>query len=122
MRRPALCLLAVVVVALAFTPGHADSVVLFKDGRYLKVTSYEMAEGWVRLDVVRGSVMLLPLERVQRIESEDRIVYESETKVVRVTVDPRLAKAAEKRRLWKRMARRSRLAGQRAQPVLAALH
>jgi len=115
-------LLAAVVAVIAFTPAHAESVVQFTDGRYLRVSEYEVSEGWIRLDVVRGSVMLFPLKRVARIERDGQVVYKADAKVIVVVVDPKLAAAKEEKRLWKQMRRRSRMAAHREQPILTALH
>jgi len=122
MRGTALCLLAALVVVIAFTPAHAESVVQFTDGRYLKVSSYEISEGWIRLDVTRGSVMLFPLSRVVRIDQEGQAVYKADAKLVVVVMDPKAVAAKQERRLWKQMSRRSRMAAKREQPILTALH
>jgi hypothetical protein len=122
MRGPALCLLAALVVVIAFTPAHAESVVQFTDGRYLKVSSYEISGGWIRLDVIRGSVMLFPLSRVLRIDQEGQAVYKADAKLVVVVMDPKAVAAKQERRLWKQMSRRSRMAAKREQPILTALH
>ena len=110
MRGPALCLLAALVVVIAITPAHAESIVQFTDGRYLKVSSFEISEGWIRLDVIRGSVMLFPLSRVVRIDQEGQAVYKADAKLVVVVMDPKAVAAKQERRLWKQMSRRSRMA------------
>ncbi len=58
-------------------PAAAADYVQFQDGRFLKVKSYELHDGWVKLQVQDGASMIIPLYRVEIIEGEldSRVAY-----------------------------------------------
>ncbi len=62
---------------LFVAPAAAADYVQFQDGRFLKVKSYELHDGWVQLQVQDGASMIIPLYRVEIIQGEldSRVAY-----------------------------------------------
>ncbi len=61
-------------------PAAAADYVQFQDGRFLKVKSYELHDGWVQLQVQDGASMIIPLYRVEIIQGEldSRVAYRAD--------------------------------------------
>jgi len=75
MRRilPGLVLLAAVCVWPAAV--EAREVVEFVDGRYLEIRSYVVQGDFIRLDVDRGSFMVIPVASVDEIRRDWDVVF-----------------------------------------------
>jgi hypothetical protein len=76
------CCLAAVSVS------GAVQVVEFTDGRYLRVESHQSSDGWIRLDLPDGW-LLVPEDHVQSIarEADRHVVYAKRVKPQRSTAD-----------------------------------
>ena len=77
MRRtlPGLVLLAAVCVWPA--AAEAREVVEFADGRYLEIRSYVVHGDLIRLDVDRGSFMVIPVASIDEIRRDRDVVFSS---------------------------------------------
>ena len=77
MRRilPGLVLLSVVCVVPAIV--EAKEVVEFTDGRYLEIRSYRVEGDLIRLDVDRGSFMVIPVASIDEIRRDRDVVFSS---------------------------------------------
>ena len=78
MRRilPGLLLLAAVCICHA--PVEAREVVEFADGRYLEIRSYVVHGDLIRIDVDRGSFMVIPVASVDEIRRDREVVFTHE--------------------------------------------
>lgn len=63
-------------VALSTAPAGAELVVL-TDGRFFKVSAFELAETRMRLELFEGGVVTLPMARIERIV-DDEVMPEPE--------------------------------------------
>jgi hypothetical protein len=71
------CLLFAAVVG--FVPAvAAKEVVEFTDGRYLEIRSYTVRGDTIRLDVDRGSFLVIPLDSVDEIRRDWNLVFSRE--------------------------------------------
>ncbi len=82
--RPVLLLPALFAGLAAAVPARAELVV-FEDGRFLKVTDYRVEGERMRLALVTGGELKVPLERIERVV-DDEVLPAVETAVEPVTV------------------------------------
>ena len=77
MRRilPGLVLLS--VVCLVPATAEAREVVEFNDGRYLEIRSYRVEGDLIRLDVDRGSFMVIPVASIDEIRRDRDLIFSS---------------------------------------------
>ena len=100
MSRPIVCAAVLIVLALAGPEVRADSLVLFKDGRYFEASSHEIHGEWMRLNVAARAYLIFPLDQVESIDRAGRRVYPAVAEPARPTVtssssgSPRPARAA----------------------------
>jgi hypothetical protein len=90
MRRilPGLVLLAALCLLPAIV--EAREVVEFADGRYLEIRSYAVQGDLIRLDVDRGSFMVIPVGSVDEIRRDRDVVFSVDRPVL---AGPRTARA-----------------------------
>ena len=75
----------VLIAALCVLPAtvEAREVVEFSDGRYLEISSYVVNGDLIRLDVGRGSFMVIPVLSVDEIRRDRDVVFSSTRAVPR---------------------------------------
>jgi hypothetical protein len=56
---------------------EAREVVEFTDGRYLEIRSYRVEGDLIRLDVDRGSFMIIPVASIDEIRRDRDVVFSS---------------------------------------------
>ena len=73
-----------ILVCAAPAPAEAREVVEFVDGRYLEIRSYTVQGDLIRLDVGRGSFLVIPVASVDEIRRDWLIVFSTAPETVPV--------------------------------------
>lgn len=77
MRRILLGLVLLSAVCVMPATVDAREVVEFSDGRYLEIRSYVVQGDLIRLDVGRGSFMVIPVASIDEIRRDRDVVFDS---------------------------------------------